>query len=330
MATTNIQTFPGDVTVTSNLNVDTNTLHVDSVEGRVGLGTTLPTKDLDVVGRWRTSSNLTVGTNTLHIDVDKNRIGIGTTTPTETFEVKPDATSFNHARFGNFSIWSSDADNALMSSSSAANGSNWGIMQEKYTGGGQHTSIKCKSGQKIFFREFNAITDQSAFSGGKFGIGKSDPAFELDVNGYIRQDKLPWIYGRGPNSFGNDGALTIDGTAANIMTRTDNFINIPSGYDGIYHVRAITATHANGTYGDTRATSFQIYQRRGGVDTQIGSVLNHQKHVSSSTYKQIGMEALVDCEGGDQIWFNVGYTNGTASEVANFATHWHVMMIDPQ
>ena len=45
MATTNIQTFPGDVTVTSNLTVNTNTLHVDSVEGRVGLGTTPPDKN---------------------------------------------------------------------------------------------------------------------------------------------------------------------------------------------------------------------------------------------------------------------------------------------
>jgi hypothetical protein len=42
MATTNIQSFPGDVDVTSNLTVDTNTLHVDSVTGNVGIGTTNP------------------------------------------------------------------------------------------------------------------------------------------------------------------------------------------------------------------------------------------------------------------------------------------------
>jgi hypothetical protein len=79
MATTNIQTFPGDVTVTSNLTVNTNTLHVDSVSGRVGLGTTLPTKTLDVVGTGKTSSNLTVGTDAFHVDTVNSRIGIGTT-----------------------------------------------------------------------------------------------------------------------------------------------------------------------------------------------------------------------------------------------------------
>jgi hypothetical protein len=46
MATTNIQSFPGDVDVTSNLTVDTNTLHVDSVTGNVGIGTTSPSAQL--------------------------------------------------------------------------------------------------------------------------------------------------------------------------------------------------------------------------------------------------------------------------------------------
>src|SRR6056300_220533 len=46
MATTNIQSFPGDVDVTSNITVDTNTLHVDSVTGNVGIGTTSPSAQL--------------------------------------------------------------------------------------------------------------------------------------------------------------------------------------------------------------------------------------------------------------------------------------------
>ena len=50
MAATNIQTFAGQVEVTSNLTVDTNTLHVDSVAGRVGIGKTDPAYAMDVDG----------------------------------------------------------------------------------------------------------------------------------------------------------------------------------------------------------------------------------------------------------------------------------------
>ena len=42
MAATNVQAFPGDVQISSNLVVDTNTLFVDSVGGAVGIGTTAP------------------------------------------------------------------------------------------------------------------------------------------------------------------------------------------------------------------------------------------------------------------------------------------------
>ena len=50
MAATNVQAFPGDVTISSNLVVDTNTLFVDTVNDRVGVGKTDPATALDVVG----------------------------------------------------------------------------------------------------------------------------------------------------------------------------------------------------------------------------------------------------------------------------------------
>jgi len=43
MAQTNVQAFSGDVAISSNLAVDTNTLFVDSVGNKVGIGTTVPT-----------------------------------------------------------------------------------------------------------------------------------------------------------------------------------------------------------------------------------------------------------------------------------------------
>ena len=53
MAATNVQAFPGDVTISSNLAVDTNTLFVDSVGNRVGIGTTSPDEALHVNGNIR-------------------------------------------------------------------------------------------------------------------------------------------------------------------------------------------------------------------------------------------------------------------------------------
>ena len=50
MATNIVQWFPGDVKVTSNLSVDTDTLHVDSVSNRVGIGKTDPGFKLDING----------------------------------------------------------------------------------------------------------------------------------------------------------------------------------------------------------------------------------------------------------------------------------------
>src|SRR6056300_606025 len=96
MATTKIQTFAGQVEVNSNLSVDTNTLHVDSVAGRVGIGKTDPAYAMDVNG--------TVNASALYVDgsefsgspwteSDSNiyytggNVGIGTTAPQKTLEV---------------------------------------------------------------------------------------------------------------------------------------------------------------------------------------------------------------------------------------------------
>jgi hypothetical protein len=80
------------------LTVDTNVLHVDATNNRVGIGNTTPTVALDVSGSATVSGsvsagsatvtgNLTVDTNTLYVDATNNRVGIGNTSPTEALDV---------------------------------------------------------------------------------------------------------------------------------------------------------------------------------------------------------------------------------------------------
>ena len=91
----------GPVAVTGNLNVDSNTLFVDSANNRVGVLTASPTVPLDVVGDAKVSGNLTVDTNTLVVDAANNRLGIGTATPGATLDVTSNTNGQNRLLLNN-------------------------------------------------------------------------------------------------------------------------------------------------------------------------------------------------------------------------------------
>jgi hypothetical protein len=75
------------------LTVDTNVLHVDATNNRVGIGNTTPTVALDVTGSATISSNLvvtgdvTIDTNALFVNSTNNRVGLGNTSPAEVLDV---------------------------------------------------------------------------------------------------------------------------------------------------------------------------------------------------------------------------------------------------
>jgi hypothetical protein len=76
-------------TATGNYTFDTNTLHIDSTNDRVGIGTTSPNETLTITGNLSVtgSTNSSIDSGTLFIDATNDRVGIGTTSPSEKLNV---------------------------------------------------------------------------------------------------------------------------------------------------------------------------------------------------------------------------------------------------
>ena len=88
--TSNVSLY-GGLAVTSNLEVGSSNLFVDTVNSRVGMGTTTPEATLHVSGNAYVSSNLEVGSSNLFVDTVNSRVGMGTTTPEATLHVSGNA-----------------------------------------------------------------------------------------------------------------------------------------------------------------------------------------------------------------------------------------------
>src|SRR5210317_1544048 len=168
----------GNTYVTSNLTVDTDTLHVDSTTHQVGIETNTPAANLHVVGNTYISSNLHVGSSDLFVDVtSSSNVGIGTTIPTKTLHVEGDI-KFTGNLF--------EGDSVFVTSPWITLGSNI-----YYDIG--HISVCTQSSDANLQVEGNTYVSSNLTvdtntlhvdaSTNRVGLGTTEPVYLLDVNG---------------------------------------------------------------------------------------------------------------------------------------------------
>ena len=182
----------GELAVTGNVAVDTDTLFVDSVNDRVGIGTTTPGSALDVVGDAVISSNLVVGTNKLFVDTVGGNVGIGTTSPGTTLDVF--STTGTQMTLRSDSRYSTIF--AVDDTGSSFFGNDRGAI--RFTTGGDTSGSGASEKMRIL-------------ASGNVGIGTTSPTQKLDVNGYIKQTNTYFFVSDTTTSF----------TAARIFGNTE-------------------------------------------------------------------------------------------------------------
>jgi hypothetical protein len=158
----------GNLSVTSNLEVGTANLFVDTVNSRVGVNTATPDASLHVTGNAYVSSNVEVGDGDLFVDTVSGRVGIGTTDPDKKLHVYTTDTESNSQLF-------------LQSANRYA------TMQMSDDSGG--VMVQNDQGDLRLLTGFDASMANGSETmrikdNGNVGIGVVDPGlFKLNVNG---------------------------------------------------------------------------------------------------------------------------------------------------
>lgn len=335
MATTKVQTFPGDVEVTSNLAVNTNTLYVDAINEKVGINTVTPSSNLQVVGKVSISDDLTVGEySNLVVDVSENRVRFDSSLNTYNLEIKPDKDITGIVGKARFGFIDGDVDYASFGHIDNTGINQWALM---CTPGGT-TIINTRNRHEI--RSGTAI--KATITGTNFSTAKmaintdSGASYAMHVNGLAKQDlpsghgyysdskplrptigeRIQWDSGVIPNDDRNN-IITFDGT-------NDGWV---APVSGLYEIMGTVTTYQQSTSSrgyETWVTVNEALLERSGIN--FVTSLNGSTYRNTNTYAKHNFNYMVELNANDRV--NIITENAEVTGIF-YSTNMSVILINP-
>ena len=216
----------GNVYASSNLEIGTANLFVDTQTSKVGILTRTPQATLHVEGNVYATSNLEVGTAILFVDTQTSKVGIGTNAPGYKLDVH------GTANVGVLTVTSVSGDGSGLTN----------IPSEAVIGG---SDIWITAGNNI------------SYTTGNVGILTASPATALDVNGTVTATNFSGpLTGVATNATNAVNASNVNITVQSLLPATRRVIFGPdvgtTGNRGLFSDDQLKYTGSTGTLQSTR------------------------------------------------------------------------------
>ena len=265
MTTTNIHAFNGEVKVTSNLSVNTNTLHVNAQTGNVGIGKINPSYNLDVNGSINANNIYRNGTyfadglqwsssgDDIYYDSYGN-ISIGTTSASKQLEVQGDI------RISNASVSSKYSELQARISTYVSGGGGGG-------GGGETETTVYPSDGPIQGDEFGKAAGGVAIStNGLYAIVGADTGvyiFYYNGSSWNQQQKIAAPFS--DNHVAHSVAISSDGTRVTFFNAVDVVV-----YSRSYSTWSLESTLSESPTWDNNGYGFNLDMDENGETIVVG------------------------------------------------------------